>query len=78
MARISSRVPQVTASSPRGVPFKRKISHLKRQEVKKVWWKLTASDLSGQQNPSAEKITRDLKSWNFFRITSAPAVNITS
>ena len=39
---------------------------------------LTASDWSGQQNPSAEKTTRDLKSLKRWRITSTPATKTTS
>ena len=39
---------------------------------------LTASDWSGQQKPSAEKTTRDLKSLKRWRIKSTPATKTTS
>ena len=39
---------------------------------------LTAKDLSGQQNPSAEKTICALKSRNFEIITSSPSAKMTS
>jgi hypothetical protein len=61
MARTSSRVPQVTASSPRGVPFKRESFHLSVKKIEKTlvetycqWFVWPTESLSREDNSRFE------------------------